>query len=137
MVMTLAAATLASPAPAAPAANHGALATFAGTWIGHTRSLVIKRDGSAKESIGDGCCNPVIDLRLRLSRPHATASGATATARVTAVDVHDRSLFSKKHPPPRVGESRRIRVKHGVIHERITGTTYCGRPAARKGVCGA
>jgi hypothetical protein len=140
-IAALAALMLATSAPAAPprfhAARHATLRTFAGTWFGHTRSLVITRHGFARESIGDGCCDPVIDLKFRLSRVQGTTKDATARARVTAVRVRDHSAYSKKHPPPHVGEVRRIRLRHGVIHEHITGTTYCNRATGRKGVCGA
>jgi hypothetical protein len=131
---------VASPAPgasSATASGNTARAKFAGTWYGHTRSLRITRRGFARESIGDGCCNPVIDLKFRLSRARSSSSGLTARARVTAVHVRDKSSFSRKHPPPHVGEKRRIRLSHGVIHERITGTTYCDTAAGRRGVCGA
>jgi hypothetical protein len=129
-----------SPAPAAPsasAARHATVRTFAGTWYGHTRSLVITRRGFARESIGDGCCNPVIDLKFRLSRARGTTGDATARARVTAVRVRDHRYFSKKHPPPHIGETRQIRLRNGVIHERISGTTYCDAAAGPRGVCGA
>ena len=139
-IVVLAAAALASPAPAAPTvagARHATVRTFAGTWIGHTRSLRITRRGFARESIGDGCCNPVIDLKFRLSRVRGTTRDATARARVTAVHVRDHRSFSRKHPPPHVGETRRIRLRRGVIHERISGATYCNHAAARRDVCGA
>jgi hypothetical protein len=118
-------------------AHKATLRTFAGTWYGHTRSLKITRKGRAKESIGDGCCNPVIDLRLRLSKPRGTRRRASVRARVTWVKVRDKSYFSKKHPAPHVGERRRMRLRNGVIKETLTGATYCNRKASRKGICGA
>src|SRR3954468_13858898 len=118
-------------------AHKATLRTFAGTWYGHTRSLKITRKGRAKESIGDGCCNPVIDLRLRLSKPRGTRRRASVRARVTWVKVRDKSYFSKKHPAPHVGQRRRMRLRNGVIKETLTGATYCNWKASRKGICGA
>jgi hypothetical protein len=118
-------------------AHKATLRTFAGTWYGHTRSLKITRKGRAKESIGDGCCHPVIDLRLRLSKPRGTRRRASVRARVTWVKVRDKSYFSKKHPAPHVGQRRRMRLRNGVIKERLTGATYCNSKASDKGICGA
>jgi hypothetical protein len=124
--------------PTVTASAHKAtLRTFAGTWIGHTRSLKITRKGRAKESIDDGCCHRVIDLKLRLSRPRGTRHHASVRARVTSVKVHDKSYYSKKHPPPHVGQKRRLRRRYGVIFEPLTHTNYCNRHAGNKGRCGA
>ncbi len=67
----------------------------------------------------------VIALRFHLSRPSGTRHDATATATVTAVRLGDRSVFTAVHPPPRVGESGRIRLRNGVITETLTGVHYC------------
>src|SRR5215213_2885491 len=122
---------------AAAAAHRATKRTFAGFWVGHTRFLKITRRGRAKERIDDGCCNPVIDLKLRLSHPRGTSRRASIRARVTEVHVRDHSYFSRKNPPPHVGQRGRLRLRHGVIRERITGTIYCGPRASRKGRCGA
>src|SRR3954451_2519200 len=119
------------------AAHRATLATFAGTWYGHTRGLVITRHGHAKESIGDGCCDPIVDLTLRLSHARGTRSNATVRARVTSVHVHNRRAFTRSNPPPRVGERRRLRLRHGVIKEPITRTNYCSYKADVRGTCGA
>jgi hypothetical protein len=113
------------------------LRTFAGTWQGHTRGLTITRDGHAKESIYSGCCDPVIDIEFRLSRPRGTSQAATAIATVTAVRIHDTSYSRKAHPAPHVGESRTLRLRDGVITERLTGTTYCDGKAGHVWKCGA
>ena len=125
------------PVRVTAAAKKATLRTFAGTWYGHTRSLKITRKGRAKESVGDGCCNPVIDLKLRLSKPRGTRRRASVRARVTWVKVRDKSYFSKKHPPPHVGQRRRMRLRNGVITEPFIHTNYCDRRAGRKGICGA
>jgi hypothetical protein len=125
------------PTAATAASQHATRATFAGTWIGHTRHLVISRKGRASEHIDDGCCHQVIDLKLRLSHARGSARRASIRARVTSVHVRDSSYFTKKRPAPHVGQKRRLRLRNGVIHERLTRTTYCNSAAAAKGICGA
>ncbi len=136
---TLASTSLTEPTHAGPlttSSRRATLATFAGRWLGHTRSLRITRKGYANESIGSGCCDPVIDLKLRLSRPRGTSRNASVSARVTAVRVHDKRAFTKANPAPHVGETRGLRLKHGVITEPLTHTNYCDRAAGRRGTCG-
>jgi hypothetical protein len=130
----LIAATVADAAAPAPKAT---LATFAGTWGGHTRSLTISRKGVAKESVGSGCCDPIIDLKLRLSHPRGTKGNASIKAKVTWVRVRDKSAYTKKHPAPHVGQTARLRLKHGVITEPLTETNYCDEAAGKRGTCGA
>ena len=133
----------ASPAPRAGAQflksvpGRATLATFAGVWQGHTRTLTIARSGRAKESIYSGCCDFVIDLEFQLSRPAGTARNATATATVTAVHLHDRTAFTKAWRPPRLNEAAHLRLERGVITEPLTGTDYCDATAGARGTCGA
>jgi hypothetical protein len=141
----IAAASLSSASQAAPAdgragataASRAMLRTFAGTWIGHTRSLKITSKGVATEAVGSGCCDPVIDLELRLSHPRGTTNNASARARVVAVDIHDAGAFTSSDPAPRVGQTKRLRLRNGVITEPFIGTNYCDPRAGRKGTCGA
>ena len=103
------------------------LATFAGTWQAHGRTLKISRTGDARESISLGLGHFLIALRFRLSQPRGTPDHATARATVTAVRIgEDRGAFTTGRPPPRVGDSRRIRLRYGVITETLTGANYCG-----------
>jgi hypothetical protein len=120
----------------AAASRRATLATFAGRWFGHTRSLTITRRGHARESIYDGCCDHVIDLRFRLSRVRGTSNKASALARVTAVHVFDPSSFTPAKPAPKVGERRRLRLRNGVITEPFTHTVFCNEQAPI-GSCGA
>ncbi len=113
------------------------LAPFVGTWYGHTRTLTIGPTGTAKESISDGCCDRVIRLTSRLSRPRRIGDSLVATATVVRVRVFDRSAFTAGHRPPRVGDRGRFTLRRGVIVERLTGTTYCNPRASRLGRCGA
>lgn len=105
------------------------LATFAGQWQGHGRGLTITKKGQASEVINTGCCYLAVAVEFQLSRPRGTLSAASATATVTAVRIGDKSWYSKAHPPPHVGESRRITLRDGVITETLTATPYCGKRA--------
>jgi hypothetical protein len=125
---------LAGPGSAVRGGRPASLATFVGHWTGHTRSLTIDRGGRAAEFISSGCCDAVVNLDFRLARPRGTASDATAIATVTAVWVRDRSAFTKRGPPPRVGEHRLLRLRRGVLSEPLTGTNYCAPGVLR---CGA
>lgn len=124
-------AALASITPLALAGCGGdkaTMATFAGTWQAHGRTVKITRTGKGKEWVSLGLGHFVIALRFHVSQPSGTPHDATATATVTAVRLGERSALTAAHPPPRVGESRRIRLRDGVITG-LTGENYCG-PAA-------
>ena len=123
------AAAMATFAPAGCGGDKATLATFAGVWQGHGRTLKITRTGNAEESISHGVGNFVIAVRFRLSQPRGTPHDATAIATVTAVRLGDRSAFAAARPPPRVGESRVIRLRDAVITETLTGANYCGPTA--------
>jgi hypothetical protein len=112
------------------------LRPFAGTWYGHTRSLVVDRTGVAKESISDGCCDRVIRLTTRLSHPRRVGDSVVATATVVRARIFDRSAFGK-HAPPHVGERGRFTLRRDIVSESLTHTTFCGSRASRVGRCGA
>jgi hypothetical protein len=106
------------------------LATFTGTWQAHGRTLKITRTGNGQEWISLGLGHFVIALRFHLSQPSGTPDDATATATVTAVRIGEGGgAFTAGRPPPRVGKSRRIRLRDGVITETLTGANYCGPTA--------
>jgi hypothetical protein len=132
-----AAASIAHAAPPQPATEQATLATFAGDWAGHTRALTITRSGHAKESIGDGCCDPIVDLRLRLSRPRGDRHVASVAVRVTFVRIHDPSVYSRSYPAPHVGQRGRLKLRYGVITDSVTGANYCNARAQTRGTCGA
>ena len=123
----LAAAALAAPQPT--------LAPFVGTWYGHTRTIAIARDGRAVESVGDGCCDPIMDLRLRVTSPRRIGAELVATVVVTGVRMHDRRALPPGRRPPRVGQSGTLRLRAHVLVDTVTGDNYCGNGA--KPVCGA
>lgn len=120
----------------AAATRRATLATFAGYWGGHTRYLKITPGGSAKESIGDGCCHPLVDLRLELSHPRGTVHVASVAIRVTSVKVHDRNAYKGSYDPPFPGQVSRMRLRYGVLTDPITRATYCNEAQDRKGTCG-
>jgi hypothetical protein len=126
-IAALPAATMATLALAGCGGDKAKLATFTGTWQAHGRTLKITRTGNGQEWISLGLGHFVIALRFHLSQPSGTPDDATATATVTAVRVGEGGgAFTAARPPPRVGESRRIRLRNGVITETLTGANYCG-----------
>jgi hypothetical protein len=124
-------------APAASAAAPATLATFAGSWIGHTRSLTISRTGVAKEDVYDGCCTHMVRFSFTLSHPSGSTSDATATATVTAVHVYTPTEFSKSYPAPRVGETAKLTLRRGVITTGFSGGNFCDQSVDTHGACGA
>jgi hypothetical protein len=131
------AASIAHAAAPTPAREQATLATFAGDWAGHTRALTITGSGHAKESIGAGCCDPVVDLRLRLSRPRGDRHVASVAVRVTFVKIHDPSAYSRSYPAPHVGQRGRLKLRYSVITDSVTGANYCNARSQAKGTCGA
>jgi hypothetical protein len=128
-IAPLPAAVMATLALAGCGGDKATLASFTGTWQGHPRTLKITRTGYAEERISLGLGHFVIALRFHLSRPTGTPHDARATATVTAVRVGNTSAFTAARPPPRVGESRTIRLRDGVLTETLTGANYCGPTA--------
>ena len=128
---------VAFPLLAAGGSDRITLAPFVGTWYGHTRSLTIRETGVAKESISDGCCDLVVRLTVRLSRPRRVGDSVVATATVVRARTYDPSAFEPGHPPPRVGDRGRFALRRGIITEQLTETTYCNARASRFGRCGA
>ena len=129
-IAALPAAAMATFALAGCGGDKATLATFTGTWQGQGRTLNVTPAGNAEEWISLGLGHFVIALRFQLSRPRGTARDALATTTVTAVRLGNTSAFTAAHPPPRVGESRKIRLRDGVITETLTGAHYCS-PTAR------
>ena len=114
-----------------------AAGVFAGQWSGHTRQLRITRQGQGMESIGDGCCDPIVDLTFRFTKVNGTRAKADATVVVASVKVHDPSVFTASQPAPRLGEIGDLHLVGGVITDSLTQATYCDAAAEAKGTCGA
>jgi hypothetical protein len=123
-----------APASAGCGSSRGtaSLATFAGTWQAHARTLTINRTGDGREWLSLGMSSPsprrnfVFDVRFRLSHPQGTHHDATATAIITAARIGGQSAFTTAHPAPRVGESFRIRIRSRVLTSLLSGENYCG-----------
>jgi hypothetical protein len=112
------------------------LATFAGGWLGHDRSLTITPLGRGAESVLDSCCERAITVRFRITRVWGTAERPLASAAVTYVHVYDPSDF-KQHPAPREGQVGTLRIVQGVLYETLAGDTYCDAKTEATGKCGA
>ena len=121
-------------AAAASAPRPATIATFAGDWWGHTRSLQITPTGQAREVVDDGCCTRVVSLRFRLLKPGGTVTDAAVPIRVTAVGRWDEAT-----PRPRIGQLGRLRLRDGIVADSLTGANFCHastRPV-RARLCGA
>lgn len=112
-----------------PAPRRATLATFARYWWGHTRGLNITKTGHATERISSGCCTIVIDYTFRLMRPRGTVAHGSVTFRVTSV-----KRWGVPETRPRVKQLGELRLRHGVITDSLTRSTFC---APRVGKCGA
>jgi hypothetical protein len=120
------------PAPRRPIPR-ASLATFEGSWGGHTRRLVIGRDGRGYESVNDGCCHFVIGVSFTLLRASGTIEDATGTIRVTAVKRGEWSSETR----PRIGQLGELKLKKGILTDALTGIYYCSAPTwSATGACG-
>jgi len=117
----------ARPAPAA------SLATFAGTWGGHTRGLSISARGRGSESADSGCCDREYELTFQIVSVRGTVTRAVATYRVT---------FCKRFHPyvPKIvtGQAGKLVLRNGVVTNTLTKDFFCSEPAwGATGLCGA
>lgn len=113
-----------------PNPSNASLSAFVGTWQGHTRLLVIDKDGAGRESVGDGCCHPIIDVAFTLDSATGTPTRATARGTITAVKIKDARELSD--PVPAVGQHLRLTLRDGIITESATEQIYCDtRPHAK------
>src|SRR5262249_8870145 len=94
------------PRPPAPPAS---LATFAGTWGGHTRSLSITSKGRGRERADAGCCTPGYRMTFQILSVSGTLTHATAKYRVTAFTRHTSEVRNVK-----VGDTGELRLKNGI-----------------------
>jgi hypothetical protein len=138
IVLALAGLVLSLTAPAGAAgAAQPSFRPYVRDWVGHTRSLDVHRDHTAVEDISDGCCDHVIQVRFVLSDVRGTAERGSVGARVTAVRVDDPDVFDADHPAPQVGDTTRLLLRHGVLHEPLLHASYCDADAEPPGRCGA
>jgi hypothetical protein len=92
--------------------------------------------GRAVEHVGDGCCNPIIDLTMRVRDPRRSGTGWVATTTLVSVDVHPGWKDSGR-PAPRAGNHGTLTLENGLLTDSVTSVTYCNRTQAEKGACGA
>ena len=124
-IAALPAVVMATFALAGCGGDKATLHTFEGGWTGHGRTLTVTPTGTGREWATLGLGHLVMDVRFKLSQPKGTPDDATATATITAVRLGKENIFTAAHPAPRVGESRRIRLRDDVITG-LTGDHYCG-----------
>lgn len=113
--------------------------TFVGTWYGHDREMKITRRGIGSEWV---CCafrsnyywRGGVIVRFRLSEAWDTQGEVIAWEHVTRVWNKRNSWVAKKL---HVGETRKIRLRKGIIHDGLTQLTYCDNAQDRRGGCGA
>ena len=116
--------------PPPPAAS---LATFAGSWGGHTRGLSITPRGSGTESADDGCCTRVYAMTFEIVSIRGTLTRATALIRVTSFRRWSSDVRAL-HP----GELGRLTLRDGIVTSSLTGEVFCSDPAwGATGACGA
>jgi hypothetical protein len=122
----------ATPVPrrATPQAS---LATFAGSWGGHTRGLSITGDGRGAETTDDGCCTRVYQMSYQILSVSGTVTRATATYRVTSY-----SRSAPEAPAVQVGQAGSLVLKNGIVTNTLTKVYFCSTPAwGATGACGA
>ena len=121
----------------APAASAPSFAAFTGEWIGHTRTVTVSRTGRLVEHVGDGCCDPIIDLVLQLSNPHRVGSKWVATSRVISASVHD-GWKATGQPAPEPGNRGTVTIgTDHILVESISGNGFCDPDKTAPGTCGA
>ena len=136
-VTTTVTATATATVTATPSPTPTAIPSFSAftkSWYAHTSFLTVSRTGAVDESVGDGCCDPIIDLRYQLSNPRQEGSAWAADAKVTWVKLHH---YTDRRPPPKVGDTYQVRVENGFFYPfSISDWRYCDQ-AVQPGQCGA
>jgi hypothetical protein len=100
------------------------LATFAGRWGGHTRSLSITSAGRGREDADDGCCTRVYHLTFQILSVKGTLTRATAVYRVTSFKRYE-SGVRMRH----VGDVGKLVLNEGIVINNLTGDSFCSDPA--------
>jgi hypothetical protein len=109
------------------------LATFAGLWVGHTRSLGISTGGRGVEGASSGCCHRLYSVTFQILSVSGTLTRATAAYRVTSF-----RRYELKMTRLRVGQVGRLRLRNGIVSNNLTDDAFCSGPAsAATGFCGA
>jgi hypothetical protein len=121
----------------APTASAPSFAAFTGEWIGHTRTVTVSRRGRLVETVGDGCCDPIIDLVLQLSSPRRDRGHWVATSRVISATVHD-GWSAYGRPVPKRGDRGSVTIgADHILVESISSNGFCDPEKTEPGTCGA
>jgi hypothetical protein len=116
-----------------PATPPASLATFAGAWGGHTRSLSITASGAGRESADDGCCTRGYRMTFQITSVTGTLTRATAAYRVTSF-----KRYVSEVKDVHVGDVGRLRLEDGIATSSLTRDFFCSEPAwGATGACGA
>jgi hypothetical protein len=110
---------------------------FVGEWVGHTRFVNVSASGRLEEHVGDGCCDPIIDLVMQLSNPRRVGGTWVATTQVVSATVHS-GWKQTGLPAPKRGDTGRVTV--GADHllvDSITDNGFCDPDKTAPGTCGA
>jgi hypothetical protein len=117
----------------ARAATPASLATFAGTWGGHTRSLSITQGGRGREATDDGCCTRVYRLSFRILSVRGTGTRAVAVYRVTSFRRYEGGV-RRLH----AGDVGKLLLRNGIVTNTLTDEIFCSERAwGATGACGA
>jgi hypothetical protein len=115
-----------------PPAPPASLATFAGVWGGHSRSLSITSSGRGRESASDGCCMRVYRMTFQILSVTGTLTHATAPYRVTSFKRYARGVRSVH-----AGDLGKLRLRNGIATSTLTRDFFCSDPAWNAtGACG-
>ena len=90
-----------------------------------------------REHVGDGCCDPIIDLVLQLSNPRHVDGTWVATTRVVSATAHS-GWKQTGRPSPRPGDRGSVTVgADHVLVGSITDNGFCDPDRTAPGTCGA
>ena len=110
---------------------------FTGEWVGHTRMVDVSSSGRLEEHVGDGCCDPVIDLVLQLSNPRRSGGGWVATSQVLSAKVHP-GWKQTGLPAPKPGDAGTVTIgADHILVDSITTNGFCDPDKTAPGTCGA
>lgn len=118
------------------AARPATLATFAGSWGGHSRGLFINRWGRGFAQVNSGAGCPCFGVAFQLSHVEGTAESATATSTVVRL-YGARQGYPAPSPLPRIGQRVVLRLRNGKIEDPLTRDNYCSAQAKGFAPCGA
>lgn len=118
------------PATRPPSAT---LATFAGIWGGHTRTLSITPTGRGQESAYAGCCTRVYQLTFQIVSVNGVLTRATAVYRVASFKRYENRVRNLH-----VGDVGKLLLNEGIVTNALTSDFFCSNPAwGATGACGA